>query len=317
MVMLLAGGLIWYSPYYCYRTIIRRKNIRRKSSPVRRGEETDPEPWLDTREYRRVSLRSFDGLNLNAYHVAAGGGAVSGDTVILAHGYRGDGKQLGGYARIFWETLGCNALLPDARGYGHSGGDYTGFGWHERLDILGWINWVTAHTVSQAAGPGVPVRIILFGVSMGASTMIMASGENLPPEVKVVIADCGYTSLEDEVRYQMRRFYHIPAFFREPLLKAAGALTKKRAGYCFEEASAVNQVKKSRVPILFIHGDADTFVPVEMAHSLFEACPSEKELYLANGAGHGQARAVDPGEYERRIAGFVRKYMPGSPMERL
>jgi fermentation-respiration switch protein FrsA (DUF1100 family) len=314
MVILLAGGLVWYSPYYCYRIIIGRKKPR--TTP---GKWTDPEPWIDTQRYQMVSLRSFDGLNLNAYYVDAKGGAVSGDTVILAHGYMGDGKQLSEFARIFWEKLGCNVLLPEARGYGHSGGNYTGFGWHERLDILGWISWIKAYTVSQAAagteGPP-PVRIALFGVSMGASTMLMVSGEPLPPEVKLIIADCGYTSMEDEVRYQMKRFYHIPGFFREPLLKAASALTQKRAGYRFEEASAVDQVKKSKTPTLFIHGDADTFVPTEMVYALFAACPAEKELHVVKGAGHGEARAADPAKYEKLIAGFAGKYMP-SPMERL
>jgi fermentation-respiration switch protein FrsA (DUF1100 family) len=308
--MLLAGGLIWYSPYYCYRTIIRRKR-----PPAKPGKWTDPEPWIDTRPYETASIRSGDGLNLNAYYLASGGG-VCGDTVILAHGYKGDGKQLSEYARFFWEKMGCNVLLPEARGYGHSEGHYTGFGWHERLDIPEWIQWVKARMASQAAagtGTPPPARIALFGVSMGAATMLMVSGEVLPPEVKLVIADCGYTSLEDEVRYQLKHFYHIPGFAREPLLKAAGDLTQKRAGYCFKEASAVDQVKKSRIPILFIHGDADTYVPTEMVYPLFDACAAEKELYIVHGAGHGQARAVDPVEYDKRITGFIRKYMP--PME--
>jgi fermentation-respiration switch protein FrsA (DUF1100 family) len=299
ILILLACGLIWYSPRFCYRIIIRRKKPFSKP-----GKLTEAEPWIDTQAYETVSLLSHDGLKLNAYYVA--GGAVNGDTVILAHGYMGDGKQLSEYARFFREQLGCGVLLPEARGYGHSEGNYTGFGWHERLDILEWINWIKARAVHQAAA----VRIALFGVSMGAATMMMVSGEPLPREVKLIIEDCGYTSLEDEVRYQMKYFYHVPAFVREPLLRAAGALTQKRAGYCFEEASALNQVKKSATPTLFIHGDADTYVPAEMVYPLFESCAAEKELFIVPGAGHGQARAADPLEYEKRITGFFRKYIP-------
>jgi fermentation-respiration switch protein FrsA (DUF1100 family) len=305
---LLAGGLICYCPYYCYRVLIRRKRPLAKP-----GKWTDPEPWIDRQDYEEVSIRSGDGLNLNAYYIAAPGGAANGDTVILAHGYMGDGKQLSEFARIFWEKLGCHVLLPEARGYGRSGGHYTGFGWHDRLDILEWIGWVNARGgASAGTGGPPPVRIVLFGVSMGAATVLMVSGESLPPEVKLIIADCGYTSLEDEVRYQLKHFYHLPGFAREPLLKAASALTQKRAGYSFAEASALDQVKKSRTATLFIHGDADAYVPTAMVYPLFEACPAEKELYIVKGAGHGEARSADPEGYEKRIAGFIGKYMPST-----
>lgn len=304
--IVLFGLLIWQSPYICYRAVIRRKR-----SPGKGARKY----WIETQPVERVTLISHDGLRLHAYYLAAGKDAPGGDTAIFAHGYMADGRQLGDYARIFWEKLGCSILLPDARGCGCSEGAYTGFGWHERLDMLGWINWVKARHIERTANtaPGsspVPVRIALFGLSMGAATMLMVSGENLPPEVKLVIEDCGYTSLDDEMRYQLQHLYHLPKIFREWLLEAANAITEKRAGYRFEEASAIMQVKKSKIPTFFIHGDADRYVPTGMVYPLFEACAAEKEIYLAPGAAHTAAFSVDPIEYEKRLTGFVRKYMP-------
>jgi fermentation-respiration switch protein FrsA (DUF1100 family) len=305
VLILLAGGLVWYGPQICYHSVIRRKRRSRKQG-------AGGQSWLDTRNCERVSIISHDGLKLNGYYLSAGGDAPGGDTAILAHGYMADGRQLGDYARIFQERLGYHVLLPDARGYGFSEGGYTGFGWHERLDMLGWIDWVKARGAGGAAGSEASggVRIALFGLSMGAATMLMVSGENPPPEVKLIIEDCGYTSLDDEMRHQLRHLYHLPRRAGEWLLNAVSALTEKRAGYRFEEVSALNQVKKSTIPTLFIHGGADTYVPTRMVQSLFEACAAEKELYIVPGAYHTAARNTDPAEYEKRLIGFARKYMP-------
>jgi fermentation-respiration switch protein FrsA (DUF1100 family) len=303
---LLAGGLVLCAPRICYRIFIRRP----ARPPVRRGGGAS---WLDTRPVEDAGIVSHDGLKLRAWYSAAGNKPSGGDTAIFAHGYLADGRQLGEYARIFLEKLGCHVLLPDARGCGRSEGDYIGFGWHERLDMLGWINWVKARHAaanSAAGGSPAPVRIALFGLSMGAATMLMVSGENPPPEVKLVIEDCGYTSLDEEMRYQLQYLYHLPWTIRERLLEAASAITEKRAGYRFEEVSALGQVKKSKTPTLFIHGGADTYVPTGMVYPLFEACTAEKELYIVPGASHTAAFTADTLEYEKRITRFVRKYMP-------
>jgi fermentation-respiration switch protein FrsA (DUF1100 family) len=156
-------------------------------------------------------------------------------------------------------------------------------------------------------------RIALYGISMGASTALMTSGEAVPPELKLIIADCGYTSVMEELIWQLKRGYHL---FCPPLIRSVSRLAEKRAGYSFEEASALEQVKKSRTPTLFIHGEADTFVPFEMCGRLYSACAAEKELYTVPGAEHGLACNTDTGEYERRIALFLKKYL-GEPESRL
>lgn len=112
--------------------------------------------------------------------------------------------------------------------------------------------------------------------------------EDLPPQVKAIIEDCGYTSVDAQLSYQLSRMYHLPSF---PLLNTTSLVTKLKAGYSFSEASALEQIKKNKLPILFIHGAEDWFVPVSMVYELYEACPSEKELYIVEGAGHGAPTA--------------------------
>jgi fermentation-respiration switch protein FrsA (DUF1100 family) len=255
--------------------------------------------WLDTVPYETVTITSFDGLSLVGYYLAAPGSSA---TVILAHGYTGNAKEMGIFARFFYETLGYNVLLPDARGHGASGGAYIGFGWHDRLDYLKWIDWVTAR---PAAGP---VRIVLYGVSMGAATVLMTAGEaSLPPEVKAVIEDAGYTSAAEELLYQARTMFHLKGILRSGLFRAMNWLVKRRAGYTFEEASALEQVRNIKIPVLFIHGGADTFVPTAMVYPLYEACTAPKELFITPGAGHVQSSATNTEEYKKRITQFLER----------
>jgi fermentation-respiration switch protein FrsA (DUF1100 family) len=289
----LAGLVVFSVPRYFYRTVLARR------PPVKR------EPnWLYTQTLEDLWVKADDGLMLHAYYLAAPAAGGTGErtfpgAAILAHGYNGDGRQLDVFARIFHEKFGMPVLLPEARGYGLSQGDYIGFGWPERLDMQAWFRLLKERGTEQ---------IVLFGVSMGASTALMTGGEEVPPELRLIIADCGYTSVMEELAWQLKRVYHIVC---PPLLKAVSRLTKKRAGFCFEEASALEQVKKSRTPTLFIHGEADTFVPFEMCGRLYGACAAEKELYTVPGAEHGLACYTDNGAYERRLALFMGKYLPG------
>ncbi|SDR96663.1 hypothetical protein SAMN05444162_0445 [Paenibacillaceae bacterium GAS479] len=207
------------------------------------------------------------------------------------------------FARYYAETLGWNLLLPDARGHGLSEGSYIGFGWHERKDYADWIRWVIGRTGEDRA------EVILHGISMGGATVCMASGENLPNQVKAIVADCPYTSAKDELRFQLKRMYKLPAF---PFLQTTSVLTKLRAGYYFGEASALEQVRRAKVPMLFIHGDADTFVPTWMGVKLHEACIQPKGLLLVAGAEHGAARQKDPNRYDAAVSEFLEQWLPGT-----
>jgi fermentation-respiration switch protein FrsA (DUF1100 family) len=263
-----------------------------------------PPPWFTVQPYETVRILSRDGLRLSACFLpAAAGSGLSPRTAILAHGYTGHVFQMSAFARFFCEKLGYNVLLPNARGHGDSEGNYIGMGWHDRLDYLQWIDWV-----KERASPGEsPAVIVLFGISMGAATVMMTSGETLPPEVKAVIEDCGYTSVEEELRYQLLTLYHLKSRL---LIDAVSRLTQKRAGYSFAEASSLEQVKKTRVPTLFIHGEEDTFVPFTMVRTLYEACPAPKELFTVPGAGHGECYSIAGLEYEARITAFLKRWAP-------
>jgi fermentation-respiration switch protein FrsA (DUF1100 family) len=135
---------------------------------------------------------------------------------------------------------------------------------------------------------------------------MMTSGEELPPQVKAIIEDCGYSSVEEQLAYQLKTMYRLPGF---PIVNATSLLTKIKAGYDFSEASALEQVKKDKLPMLFIHGGADKFVPTEMVYKVYDACPAEKELFVVEGADHVMSIIVDPEGYESKVSGFLDKYM--------
>lgn len=255
------------------------------------------EKWLANTPFEEINLTSDDGLKLKGYYFEAK--VPTNKTAIIAHGYTGKAKDMARFAKFYQEKLGYNVLMPDARGHGESEGDYIGFGWHERKDYVQWINYIIEKN-------GMDSEILLHGVSMGGATVLMTSGEKLPEQVKAIVEDCGYTSAEDVLEYQLKRMYHLPGF---PIVNSTSMLTKLKAGYTFSEASALEQVKKAKVPIMFIHGEKDTFVPFEMVYELYEAANTEKELYVVPDAEHGNAYDTNPSLYEEKVTNFVTKYI--------
>jgi uncharacterized protein len=252
--------------------------------------------WLKEQDIEEEIIKAYDGLTLRGVYIKA---KVPTDrTVILAHGYSATGSSMGGFAKFYYEALGYNILMPDNRGHGSSGGNYIGFGWHDRRDCLSWIHYIISKT-------GANSQIVLHGVSMGGAAVLMTSGEALPENVKCIISDCAYTSAKDILSYQMRRMYRLPPF---PLIQLTSVLCYLRAGYYFGEASAVHQVAKTKLPILFIHGGKDTFVPTEMVHRLYKQCNSQKELLLIPEAGHGNAFFVDKKSYGDKVISFINNY---------
>lgn len=246
--------------------------------------------WFNE-EAEEATLTSCDSLTLRAYQFRR---ANSHRYAIICHGYGGDPAQMSGYAMRFYE-MGCSVLVPAARAHGNSNGDYIGMGWPERKDMLGWIDQIIAED-SQA-------EIILFGISMGGATVMMTAGEDLPEQVKCIVEDCGYTSVWDEFSLQLKTMFGAPDF---PLLYTSSLVCRIRAGYGFKEASSVEQLKKAEVPMLFIHGEADTFVPYSMLDQVYEACASEEKQKLSiPDAAHGAAAATDPELYWSTVEEFM------------
>lgn len=215
---------------------------------------------------------------------------------IVCHGYGGNGAQMSAYAKRFYD-MGCSVLVPDARAHGESGGKYYGMGWLERKDLLGWIDQIITDDPEG--------EILLFGVSMGGATVMMTAGEPLPPQVKCIIEDCGYTSVWDEFSVQIHALFNAPDF---PFLYTCDWVCRIMAGYGFKEASSVEQLKKAQVPVLFIHGEEDTFVPYSMLDEVYTACASPvKEKLTVPNAAHGTAAYTDPELYWGTVEDFVNR----------
>lgn len=238
-----------------------------------------------------------DNLKLDAYYIPAA--HKSNKTVIIAHGFMDDKSKMGASAAMF-HKMGYNVLVPDDRGQGDSQGNYIGFGWPDRLDYIKWMNLLLKRE-------GKNQQLVMYGVSMGGATTMMVSGEkNVPKQLKAYVEDCGYTSVNDEITYEAKTMYHLPYW---PLVPSVSAITQLRAGYNFKEASALKQVAKNHKPMLFIHGNKDTFVPTRMVYPLYKADKGPKQLLIVKGATHAKSMATAPKIYQQTVKKFLNKYV--------
>lgn len=292
-VLLIGAGLYFYN----YAVVPSKKDFLSNDTPGTGTNQSAEEKWFTSKENRSDwTVTSTDGLKLHAIYLKAEG--RTNKNVIMAHGYMGSAETMADYAKLY-HNLGYNVLIPDARGHGESDGNYIGFGWPERKDYLLWINKLIDENGSNS-------EITLYGLSMGAATVMMTSGESLPKNVKAIVEDCGYSSVSDELSYQLKDMFNLPSF---PLLQVTSLITKIRSGYFFGEASSVAQLKKNKLPILFIHGDTDDFVPYEMLQKNYDATQGPKEKYVVHGAGHAEAYQTDPDQYKKVITAFLEKYV--------
>ena len=258
--------------------------------------------WFES-ERRSVSHQASDGAVLLGWELEGADGAAHSDGhtwAVVCHGYIGDPASMAKYAYHFSE-LGMNVLMPAARG--HERNVDTGLiqmGWGDAHDLLGWVDDIVARDPEA--------RIMLFGVSMGGAEVMMASGlDGLSDNVTLIVEDCGYTSVWDEFVLQLDNVFGLPSF---PILNVADAACLLRAGYTFEAASAVESLRSASVPMLFIHGDEDAFVPFSMLDECYDACASEvKEKLVVSGAGHGLAASTDPDLYWGTVDDFVAEHL--------
>ena len=256
----------------------------------------EDEDWLiKASNYTDKYITSYDDLKLHAYEIINEN--PTDKWAIVVHGYTSEGKLVSAKAKHLYD-MGYNVLVPDLRGHGTSEGDYIGMGWHDRLDVVNWIDTTIKENPNA--------KIVLHGTSMGAATVLMVSGEELPSNVKAIIADCGYTSAWDEFTYQLDALFGLKPF---PVMQLSNIVTKIKSGYSLKDASAIEQVKKSKTPILFIHGDEDDFVPYSMMEELYDATSSEKEMITIEGAGHDDSYLVNPTLYWNTITEFLNKYI--------
>lgn len=216
---------------------------------------------------------------------------------ISCHGFTGDPSQNSIYARRFYE-MGYNVLLPYLRGHGKSEHHYSTMGWMDRFDIIDWIDYIIEKDPDA--------KIILHGASMGAVTVMNATGEELPENVICCIEDCGFTSLWEQYSVQMRDMFKFPP---EILLNMVNPVVKARLGFDLKDNSPIEQVKKSKTPTLFIHGDKDSVVPFWMNYPLYQSARCEKERLVVEGATHAASGYVYPEIYWDAITKFISKYI--------
>ena len=252
--------------------------------------------WLlSESNYSDEYITSSDNLKLHSYKIQ--NEVPSNKWAITVHGYTSEGLNMSTYAKKYYD-MGYNVLIPDLRAHGLSDGDYIGMGWDDRLDIISWIDVILNENPDA--------EIVLHGVSMGAATVTMTSGEELPSNIKAIIADCGYTSVWDQFSYQLDDLFSLPEF---PIMHVSSLVAQIRAGYSLGEASSIEQVKKSKTPILYIHGDQDDFVPYFMMEELYNTTNSTKEMLTIKGAGHAKSSEVDPETYWTTVNNFTSKYI--------
>jgi len=247
--------------------------------------------------YERVQITADDGTPLvGRYYHRADGAPLA----IIFHGYKGYAARdgLGGY--ILCKNLGYNVLLPDQRCHGDSGGHVITMGVKERYDCRAWTYWARRRF-------GADVRIALMGVSMGAATVLLASGLDLPENVRAIVADCGYTSPTDIAMKCLPEFFpQVPA----GLAYNVGRLGAEIYGHFDpKDADCRLAVSKTKIPILFIHGEADDFVPCEMSRENYAVCASEKQLLTIPGAKHAVCYYHDTPAYTKAVTEFFGKYM--------
>ena len=276
--------------------VIKRKLMTKKN---REDFDSNPEVNLGRLFYAstpqtNVSIINSEGKNINALLYRQE--TESEKYVLIVHGYRASVKSVSYLSKRYFDER-YNVLVPYLRAHLGSDYDYCTMGWHERLDIVDWIGYINK-TETNA-------KIVLHGVSMGAATVMMTTGENLPKNVICAIEDCGYTSVYDAYTYKIPKMMHLPAF---PSIDIFRSAIKKRVGFDIKEASALKQVKKSKTPILFIHGDEDTVVPVSMAKKLYKNANCAKELLITKGANHEMSALMYPDLYWGKVWKFIEKY---------
>lgn len=299
VIGVVAAAELGIAAYFYRRTMIRGNAKTDRTIKMAGTDWNQHMPFIQARKEAMLSenhsdewIISSDGLRLHATWFPQG---ECKKIVICFHGYTSQGMKdylgLSGY----YLKNGYSMLLVDERAHGESEGKYIGFGCLDRIDALKWINWVLRKC-------GEDVEILLHGTSMGGATVLMMSSLELPAQVKGIVSDCAFTSPKEVFSHVLKSMYHLPAF---PVMNISDFLNKRLAGYGLDECNAAREVKKAKVPILFIHGSGDTFVPYSMCETMYENCASSKKKLIIEGAAHAECYYKDTDAYENALTEFI------------
>lgn len=253
--------------------------------------------FVDSLPCDSVQITADDGTLLSAQYCHE---ADDAPTAIIMHGYRATAMRDTMGLIVLCKKLGFNLLMPDQRAHGRSGGRSITMGARERYDARAWAYWASVRSFGKSS-------IFLMGVSMGAATVLLASGLDLPDNVRGIIADCGYSSIRDICRTCLPKYLpHVPVGPGYAVGKAGAELF---AHFDPDTIDCRKAVAHSNVPILFIHGSADDFVPCSMSRENYAACTSEKELLIIPGATHAMCYYYDTPAYAKAVTDFLKKHM--------
>lgn len=282
----------------CCRLILRRKSVAESVINYQMDNTLNlykiDYDWWKNFNFEKREIISFDGLKLYPVFYKSNN---SRKVAIIIHGYFAHYTEMNQYAKMFI-NLGYNIVLTQNRAHGDSEGKYVGMGWLDRLDILTLLDEVNNYFGSDC-------EIVVFGLSMGASTVCLLSGEKLPTNVTHLIADCGYSSVYEEFTTLSKRFTKISI---KPLMFIFNSYCLMRCGYELKEADCLKQLARCKLPILFIHGDADTFVDYSMQDKLYNATPKHLRQKLTfSRCGHAESLPSNIEEYYKEVEIFLNK----------
>ncbi|MBR2765055.1 MAG: alpha/beta hydrolase [Blautia sp.] len=257
-------------------------------------------PDLDSLPMQIVEIRSHDGICLRGrlYKVKENNDKVA----LCCHGFHASGiNDMARFVNMY-RHFGCDFLIISQRAHEMSDGKYITFGVNEHRDGIAWCEKLRGLY-------GEDVQILIHGLSMGAATVLMMAGSSLlPANVKVCVADSPYDDFYLESDHVLKARFPQETI-RQLMLANMSLFTEKLCGFRLKEAAPIEAVRHARIPILFIHGAGDDFVPCEMGKRLFRECTSEKELFLVEGAAHVCSFTEEPEEYEKRFANFCGRFV--------
>lgn len=303
LILFLLIGLLAATDFFFRFAVVRAKPAKKKKKstsaamgltslePYKESMKAG-EDWILQQDMESVSIESHDGLKLVGHYLDAD----AKKTLILFHGYRSRAYRDFSCVAEYYRGLGFNLLFVDQRAHGESEGKYITFGVRERLDCVRWAEYIDRRVGGD---------IFLDGISMGASTVLMASGEQLPESVRGIIADCGFTSPKEIMLKVMEKDLKIRC---RPLFALVSWMIRLRAGFAIDEYSTLEAMKRNHLPVLLLHGKADNFVPYQMTVETHDACTAEKSMLLIEGAGHGASYLMEGERCRAALEEFLGKY---------
>ena len=293
LIIVFLGSYLFVMRFFFHKLFGRKKTEKRLDEKSKFLEQYKIDIcWWKEKKFETLTIVSFDGQKLVGHYLKS----ESDKLAILIHGYGCDYREMSSYAKLFCD-MGYSVFVPENRGHGKSEG-FNSLGYFERKDIISWVNVFTDKNPN--------VKIVLFGLSMGASAVCFGTGEHLKENVKCAVLDSAF----ENVYRQIEHVYNPQnKKIKTRLLNEFAKYMLRACDYDLKKADCGNAIKNSKIPIMIIHGNEDKYVPVQNAKDLYEKMPSfRRSLYLVEGADHAMCFSANPRKYEFNLREFLKKW---------